>query len=382
MVNSTEVNLKLKKLNETQDSIVATSKWIFANSVKEPNTFDVILFTISSYLNSSDPQYQVSNKKKLTLVYLLNDLSHLIKFKHADKAEFVQTLDEQIPNLINEAMNAVPGDLQQKIVRVVKIWKQRNVYPEKVLSQINTSVQSSSAGDSKVSSTGADRIVKELKVINDIYTKYKNTGSTKLDLKKEIIKSLDVLIAKEKNEYLDMKRRETNVKNRSTIQSVPVQQPIISATDPSSVAEEIPTYAASSSSSSDSDSDAETQEKQTEQDTAVVEKHGDANGNASRDANGNANGNANGDANAFSEHGNEAVGLPVDNNAHLDTSTETNEQLEEYDPGEQQRAQKKPRLDASPPANGATVSAAANQKPVLLTSNIQDLLNKLSQSKK
>ncbi|KAL6949820.1 hypothetical protein ACO0QE_000482 [Hanseniaspora vineae] len=359
MVNSTEVNLKLKKLNETQDSIVATSKWIFANSVKEPSTFDVILFTISSYLNSADPQYQVSNKKKLTLVYLLNDLSHLIKFKHADKAEFVQTLDEQIPNLINETMSSVPGDIQQKIVRVVKIWKQRKVYPEKVLSQINTSVQETptTADNAEALKSSADKTVKELKVINDIYIKYNNTGSTSLDLKREVIRNLESLIAKEKKEYFDMKRKETALKNKSSVKPVSAQQPLISSGSTTSAVEEIPTYAASSS--SDSDSDAETQEKETEKDGQDAANAGTSTKNKI-----------------------EAESTSADQNAIMEPANEIKENLEEYNPEEQQRAQKKPKLDAPSHVNAAVSSPPATQKPVLLTSNIQDLLNKLSQSKK
>ncbi|KAK4998171.1 hypothetical protein LTR66_002546 [Elasticomyces elasticus] len=130
------VRAKLSALNETQDSIVSVAQWIMFHRRHAPRT--VALW---------QERLQGSNaSKRLNLVYLANEVVQQSKARKKD--DFLIAFTPIIAEVIPLAYRSSPSDVQQKIKRVVEVWRQRMIFDPPVLDAIERGVAEIDAASS------------------------------------------------------------------------------------------------------------------------------------------------------------------------------------------------------------------------------------------
>ncbi|KAF2114030.1 RNA polymerase II-binding domain-containing protein [Lophiotrema nucula] len=122
------VRAKLSSLNETQDSIVTVSQWIMFHRRHADRTAQLWLQRIKE----STPS------KKLTLIYLANEIVQQSKIRKKD--EFVRAYDPIIVDATTAAYKGSSSDVQNKIRRVVEVWRQRQVFRPQIQDQIEREI--------------------------------------------------------------------------------------------------------------------------------------------------------------------------------------------------------------------------------------------------
>ncbi|KAI5297404.1 hypothetical protein KEM56_004843, partial [Ascosphaera pollenicola] len=122
------VRAKLSALNETQESIVTAAQWIMFHRRHADDTAQLWLEKIRS---SNAP-------KKLNLVYLANEVVQQSKAR--EKEDFLIAFSPIIAEATAVAYKGSPTDIQQKIRRVVEIWRQRRIFDEAIQGAIETRI--------------------------------------------------------------------------------------------------------------------------------------------------------------------------------------------------------------------------------------------------
>ncbi|KAH3899180.1 uncharacterized protein SCODWIG_00716 [Saccharomycodes ludwigii] len=240
---------KLNVLNETQESIVKTSKWmiqqVINTSISSPNTPGLVSDTILEYLQNE----KTNIRRKLLTIYLINDFAQYCKFKGSTKSQslvqLMEILNKNIKSCflqISDRLNS-SQDIKAKVHRVVKIWKEREVFSSSVImdllkitepSNFNKKVEGSAIIDNSTTSTIADassnnEIPAELKFLVGLYNqlyiiKQKNTSgattsnSGSVSIRSKIVEELKHLTELEKQE-IEKEQKEENTGDGSDIVS-------------------------------------------------------------------------------------------------------------------------------------------------------------------
>ncbi|KAF2677505.1 DUF618-domain-containing protein [Lentithecium fluviatile CBS 122367] len=119
---------KLSSLNETQDSISTVGQWILFHR----RHADKIAQLWFQRVKESSPN------KKLTLVYLANEIVQQSKIRKKD--EFLKAFDPIITEGTAAAYKGSNPDIQNKIRRVVEVWRQRLVFRPQIQDSIERSL--------------------------------------------------------------------------------------------------------------------------------------------------------------------------------------------------------------------------------------------------
>lgn len=117
---------KLDALTATQDSITSTAQWVlfYRRHAK------VIVESWCEYVESHP-------KKSLALLYLANDVVQQAKARAKAKAKegsgvveegFVDGFGKVLPKVINEVYSSSSPDNKERIVKLVKVWKDRGIF--------------------------------------------------------------------------------------------------------------------------------------------------------------------------------------------------------------------------------------------------------------
>lgn len=111
--------------------------------------------------------------KKLALIYLANDVVQQARAKKRDI--FISSFAKVVPDAIGAAYKQVSQDVKSKIKRVVEVWRQRRIFDETVLynieSQLNSDAPSKQVIGSKMSLGGSlDEIPPSLAKLAKIQT--------------------------------------------------------------------------------------------------------------------------------------------------------------------------------------------------------------------
>ncbi|KAJ4290287.1 hypothetical protein N0V90_010503 [Kalmusia sp. IMI 367209] len=120
---------KLSSLNETQDSISSVGQWILFHR----RHAEKIAHLWSQRVKDSTPN------KKLTLVYLANEIIQQSKIRKKD--EFLKAFDPIIAGGTTSAYKGSPPEIQSKIRRVVDVWKQRQIFRPQIQDEIERSLE-------------------------------------------------------------------------------------------------------------------------------------------------------------------------------------------------------------------------------------------------
>ncbi|KAH7378307.1 RNA polymerase II-binding domain-containing protein [Pyrenochaeta sp. MPI-SDFR-AT-0127] len=107
---------KLSSLNETQEAISTVGQWILFHRRHAERIAQVWL----QRMRESTPN------KKLVLIYLANEITQTSKMRK--KEEFLRAYEPLIAEATSIAYKGSPHEIQNKIRRVVEVWRQRQIF--------------------------------------------------------------------------------------------------------------------------------------------------------------------------------------------------------------------------------------------------------------
>ncbi|KAI2602435.1 DUF618-domain-containing protein [Hypoxylon sp. NC1633] len=119
---------KLSALSEASDSIVSVAQWIMFHRRHADRTVQLWLQRLKDSPSS----------KRLNLIYLANEVAQQTKARHRE--DFVVAFSPIIAEAVATAYKGAPTDVQQRILRVVEVWRDRGVFEKPILDAVDTRV--------------------------------------------------------------------------------------------------------------------------------------------------------------------------------------------------------------------------------------------------
>ncbi|KAL3460482.1 RNA polymerase II-binding domain-containing protein [Aspergillus heterothallicus] len=110
------VRAKLSALNETQEGIVTVAQWVMFHRRHADRTAQLWLQKLR---DSPAP-------KRLNLIYLANEVAQQSRVRR--KEDFLIAFSPIIAEAVATAYRGSSNDIQQKIRRVVEVWRQRSIF--------------------------------------------------------------------------------------------------------------------------------------------------------------------------------------------------------------------------------------------------------------
>ncbi|ESZ89818.1 hypothetical protein SBOR_9796 [Sclerotinia borealis F-4128] len=114
--NDDAVLAKLSALNETQESIVTVAQWIMFHRRFADRTGQLWLQKLKDS----------GSNKRLNLVYLANEVAQQSKARRKD--DFLIAFSPVIAEATATAYKGATSDVQNKLKRVVEVWRQRQIF--------------------------------------------------------------------------------------------------------------------------------------------------------------------------------------------------------------------------------------------------------------
>ncbi|KAI0157305.1 RNA polymerase II-binding domain-containing protein [Xylariaceae sp. FL1272] len=127
--NDEAVLAKLSSLSETQDSIVSVSQWIMFYRRHADRTVQLWLQKLKD----------CSSNKRLSLLYLANEVAQQSKARR--KEEFLTAFSPAIAEAVSVAYKGAPQEIQQRIRRVVDVWRERSIFEEPIQAAVEGRLQ-------------------------------------------------------------------------------------------------------------------------------------------------------------------------------------------------------------------------------------------------
>ncbi|PGH17684.1 hypothetical protein AJ79_01046 [Helicocarpus griseus UAMH5409] len=122
------VKAKLSALNETQESIVTVAQWVMFHRRHADRTAQLWLQKLR---DSNAP-------KRLNLIYLANEVAQQSKARR--KEDFLLAFSPIIADATAIAYKGASNDIQQKVRRVVEVWRQRHIFDESIQEAVESRV--------------------------------------------------------------------------------------------------------------------------------------------------------------------------------------------------------------------------------------------------
>ncbi|KAF2085518.1 DUF618 domain protein, partial [Saccharata proteae CBS 121410] len=122
------VNAKLSALNETQEGIVTVAQWILFHRRHADRAAHLWMQRLK---DSNAP-------KRLNLIYLANEVVQQSKARR--KNMFVEAFSPIIAESTAIAYKSATHDIQQKLRRVIEVWRQRGIFEPAVQDSIEKHV--------------------------------------------------------------------------------------------------------------------------------------------------------------------------------------------------------------------------------------------------
>ncbi|XXH00416.1 hypothetical protein Hte_006760 [Hypoxylon texense] len=120
---------KLSALSETSDSIVSVGQWIMFHRRHADRTVQLWLQRLKD-----SPSH-----KRLNLIYLANEVAQQTKARRRE--DFVVAFSPIMAEAVATAYKGASLDIQQRIQRVVDVWRDRNVFEEPILEAMYARIQ-------------------------------------------------------------------------------------------------------------------------------------------------------------------------------------------------------------------------------------------------
>ncbi|OOQ86103.1 DUF618 domain protein [Penicillium brasilianum] len=154
------VKAKLSALNETQESIVTVAQWVMFHRRHAEKTAQIWLQKI----RDSPPP------KRLNLVYLANEVAQQSKAR--GKEDFLIAFSPIVAEATAAAYKGSSNDIQQKIRRVVDVWRQRHVFEVPILDAV----------EARVNDIDKNRLTTKKQPLGGSFFKDSSAGSTPSEL--------------------------------------------------------------------------------------------------------------------------------------------------------------------------------------------------------
>ncbi|KAH8704158.1 DUF618 domain-containing protein [Talaromyces proteolyticus] len=122
------VRAKLSALNETQEGIVTVAQWVMFHRRHADRTAQLWL----QKLKDSPAN------KRLNLIYLANEVAQQSKARR--KADFLIAFSPIIAEAMSVAYKGSSNDIQQKLRRVVEVWRQRAIFEQPIQEAVESRV--------------------------------------------------------------------------------------------------------------------------------------------------------------------------------------------------------------------------------------------------
>ncbi|PSN60114.1 DUF618-domain-containing protein [Corynespora cassiicola Philippines] len=119
---------KLSSLNETQDSISTVGQWILFHRRHAERIAQLWFQRVK----------EATPNKKLNLIYLANEITQTSKIRK--KEEFLRAYEPIIADATAAAYKGSSPDVQNKIRRVVEVWRQRQVFAPPIQTDIERAI--------------------------------------------------------------------------------------------------------------------------------------------------------------------------------------------------------------------------------------------------
>ncbi|KAI1097036.1 DUF618-domain-containing protein [Rostrohypoxylon terebratum] len=119
---------KLSALSEAADSIVTQAQWIMFHRRHAERTVQLWLQRLKDS----------TSHKRLNLIYLANEVAQQTKARH--KEDFVVAFSPVIAEAVATAYKGASADIQNRIQRVVDVWKDRDIFEKPILEAIDTRI--------------------------------------------------------------------------------------------------------------------------------------------------------------------------------------------------------------------------------------------------
>lgn len=136
---------KLQQLHDSQDSISSSAKWLLS----QYRDSDAVAETWTRYVT----QKKLPDRKRLLAVYLVN---HVVQ---QGRSQGIEQFQNSFANVLIDTLPVVyshfPPELQDKLKRVVNIWKQRKVFNPASLQQIEMNLNKAIAANPSSSTLGS-----------------------------------------------------------------------------------------------------------------------------------------------------------------------------------------------------------------------------------
>ncbi|KAI0552502.1 RNA polymerase II-binding domain-containing protein [Xylaria curta] len=126
--NDDAVLAKLSSLSETQDSIVSVAQWIMFYRRHADRTVQLWLQKLKDS----------TSHKRLNLIYLANEVAQQSKARRKD--EFLVSFSPAVAEAVAAAYKGAPHDVQQRIRRVVDVWRERGVFEGPIQQAVETRI--------------------------------------------------------------------------------------------------------------------------------------------------------------------------------------------------------------------------------------------------
>ncbi|KAL8739417.1 MAG: hypothetical protein Q9190_007784 [Brigantiaea leucoxantha] len=122
------VKARLSALNETQESIVSVAQWVMFHRRHADRTATLWLDKIKdSGVN-----------KRLNLIYLSNEVAQQSKARRKD--DFLIAFSPILAEAVATAYKGATNEVQQKLRRVVEVWRQRQIFEEGIQEAIENRI--------------------------------------------------------------------------------------------------------------------------------------------------------------------------------------------------------------------------------------------------
>ncbi|OXV09339.1 hypothetical protein Egran_02896 [Elaphomyces granulatus] len=122
------VRAKLSALNETQEGIVTVAQWVMFHRRHADRTAQLWLQKLR----------EAPANKKLNLIYLANEVAQQSKARRKD--DFLIAFSPVIAEAMATAYKGASNEIQQKLRRVVEVWRQRLIFELPIQEAVETRV--------------------------------------------------------------------------------------------------------------------------------------------------------------------------------------------------------------------------------------------------
>ncbi|KAL5599003.1 hypothetical protein BROUX41_003679 [Berkeleyomyces rouxiae] len=160
--NDDSVLAKLSAVNESHESIASSAQWIIFHRRYADRTVHLWMQKLKNSPSG----------KRLSLIYLANEVSQQSKARN--KYEFITAFSTAIPEAVSTAYKGAPAEVQNKLKRVIDVWRERHVFDDAVQADIDKRLSDldKSRGSATItgfSSLSSNQLPKDLAALAPLY---------------------------------------------------------------------------------------------------------------------------------------------------------------------------------------------------------------------